>query len=899
MKNILGKNSVEIDKKHLEANKNFIVSLVSLSKIRWTEDVPTREDVEELGKTLAIMMGINGDIQDLIKEAYFEIDCKMGLGVSLIDPEAQHDSEWVNKQEDINWFYSDAYEKYLKQQKWSPTVVQSLSDVGSKILGYLQDPTSPGTWDKRGLVIGHVQSGKTANYLGLVAKAADAGYKFIIIIAGIHNNLRKQTQERIDEGFVGRTRDEDKWKIVGVGASHNKFPYPATLTNIYADFNKQTANNSGWSINGFSKPVVLVIKKNVSTLTSLRDWLEDLNAKGNGKISDIPMLMIDDEADNASINTKKEDNDPTKTNRKIREILSLFEKSCYVGYTATPFANIFINPEAYGDEKLRQELFPKDFIYCLDAPTTYFGPDKVFLDEKSSEQILQKITDAENYLPFCHKKNFEIQALPPSLYEAICQFVIVKAIRNLRRHHGKHCSMMINVSRFVDIQKSVQLHINMYLKSVKEAIKANYAMPEAFSVKNSYMQQLQKVFKKSFSDCNVTWCEVKTELLNAITAVRTVVVNSSSGESLNYKKYEKNGTGLTVIAIGGLSLSRGLTIEGLCISYMYRNTRMYDTLMQMGRWFGYRPDYEDLCRIHLSEDSINWYGHIAESADDLREQIQQMQEDGLSPKKFGLYVLDHPDRLLVTATNKMRNGEKCTFKHNFSGKLVESYILPIDEKVNSSNHKLIQKYWSSGFGRGLESIERTQKGWSIENVELNQIEEFLKSFQTHPDFLEKRSAVVTYLKSISHLFPHCDVLLISLNENSTQTEFTLGAQERKSATLKENGYWRLQKDRVASRGDEKIGLTSNQCDKAIALAAKRGKKPSDFHYRSIRRKPLLMLHNLDLGEDNKIQKNIPAFGISFPPGEYSQGITVVANMVWINQLHGGVFDAPEDEEDDE
>lgn len=889
-----------IDKKHLEAKKNFIVSLMAMSKVRWPVDIPTREEVEELAKTLAKMTGLEEDIQDLVKEAYYEIDSKMGLGVSLIDPEAQHDREWVYKRKDINWFYSDAYEKHLKQEKWSPTIVQSLSDVGTTILGHLQDPTSSGAWDKRGLVIGHVQSGKTANYLGLVAKAADAGYKFIIIIAGIHNNLRKQTQERVDEGFVGRTRDEDKWKIVGVGNSCDKFPYPATLTNIYADFNKQTADNSGWSINGFSKPVVLVIKKNVSTLTSLCRWLEELNAKENGKISDVPMLMIDDEADNASINTKKEDHDPTKTNRKIREILSLFEKSCYVGYTATPFANIFINPEAYGDENLREELFPKDFIYCLDAPTkTYFGPDKVFLDEESSKKILQIIRDAENYLPFSHKRDFEVQALPPSLYNAICQFIIAKAIRNLRKHHGKHCSMLVNVSRFVDIQKVVRTYINIYLKSLKEAIKANYAMPEQVSEKNKYMSRLKGVFEHSYNHCNVTWLDVKSELLNAIDVVRTFVVNSQSDEQLNYKEYEKEGTGLTAIAIGGLSLSRGLTVEGLCISYMYRNTRMYDTLMQMGRWFGYRPDYEDLCRVHLSEDSINWYAHIAESSDDLREQIKQMREDGLSPKKFGLYVLDHPDRLLVTAANKMRTGEKLTFKHNFSNKLVESYILPVDKKINSSNHKLIQKYWRSGFGCGFESVQDTDKGWFIENVEINQIEELLKSFQTHPDFLERRSAVVTYLKSISNLFPFADVLLISLSKNSAPTELSLGAQERTSATLKENRYWRLQKDRVASRGDEKIGLTQEQCNEARTLAEKSGKEPSDVHYRRIRQKPLLMLHNLDLGEGNNIQKNVPAFGISFPPGNYSEGVTVVANVVWVNQLHGGVFDAPEDEDDNE
>jgi len=886
------------EKENLEAKKNFTVSLITAAKTRWSDYVPTREEVDTLALDLANVLCLDGsDAISCAKEAYYEIDSRMGLGVSLVDPEATHDKEWVYKRKDIEWLYSDAYEKHLKKEKWSPTVVQSLSDVGTKILGHLQDPTSPGVWDRRGLVIGHVQSGKTANYLGLVAKAADAGYKFIIVIAGVHNNLRKQTQERVDEGFVGRTRVEDKWKIVGVG--HDDYPHPATLTNIYADFNKKTADHSGWSINDFSKPVILVIKKNVSTLRSLHRWLDELNSKGQGKIKDVPMLMIDDEADNASINTKKEDNDPTQTNRRIREILSLFDKSCYVGYTATPFANIFINPDAYGDEQLREELFPRDFIYCLDAPTTYFGPDRVFLDDDSSDRILETIDDAENYIPFVHKKDFNVLDLPPSLYKAIRQFVVVKAIRKLRGQDEKHCSMLVNVSRFVNVQTLVRTHINVYLKKLKEAIKANYLMPDAVSQKNKNMDQLKKVFKSDFWDAGVSWEELKPALYDSADSIRTFVVNSKSDEPLDYKKYERDGHGLTAIAVGGLSLSRGLTIEGLCISYMYRNTRMYDTLMQMGRWFGYRSGYDDLCRVHLSRDSIDWYSHIAESSNDLREQIKQMRRDGLSPKKFGLYVLDHPDRLLVTATNKMRTGEKRTFKHNFSGRLVESYILSNDDDISSDNRDLVKNYWNTGFGKGSSCIEDTNKGWIVRDVDLNQVAEFLNSFRVHESFLERRSAVVTYIKSIYALFSSADVLLISMKKVEGNAELLLGSQLRKSAELKEGGYWRLAKDRVASRGDEKLGLSDSQKQAAQDLAAESGKNPSDFHYRTIRKKPLLMVHALNLGEGEGSKEDVPAFGISFPPGDYSEGVSVVANTVWVNQLHGGIFDAPEDEDDDE
>lgn len=871
--------------------KNFTSSLIAALSL--LEHTPTREEVEDKAQQLSQVFNYEGPLAAAIDEALIAIDTRMGAGISLVDTKAEHDEEWVFKR-DISWAYSEAYEKYLKAEKWHPTVVQSLSDVSNKILGHLQDPISEGIWDRRGLVIGHVQSGKTANYIGLVSRAADAGYKFIIVIAGIHNNLRRQTQERIDEGFVGRSSDPESREAIGVGLTSSNFSHPATLTNIYRDFNKQTADQSGWRLNDFSIPIILVIKKHVSTLQSLHRWLKELNTKGDGKISDVPMLMIDDEADNASINTNKADLDPTKTNAMLRKILGMFDKSCYVGYTATPFANIFINPEAYDDEA-REELFPKDFIYCLDAPTTYFGPSKVFLDADTSSIILRAIRDAENYIPFSHKKDHEIIDLPPSLYRAVIQFLLIRTIRNLRGHLNKHCSMMINVSRFIAIQGTTRDFISNFIKKSREAVKANYAMPEEISSRNGYMAAIKNVFDEDFNACEFEWEKIKAALFSTFENLRIFLVNSKSDEALDYKKYEKDGIGLTAIAVGGLSLSRGLTIEGLCVSYMYRNTRMYDTLMQMGRWFGYRPGYEDLCKIHLSEDSINWYSHISEASEELRQQIKQMRRDQLSPKDFGLYVKAHPDSLLVTAANKMRSGEKFTVKQNFSGKIRESYILPFSEEINNHNRQLIQQHMQSAFGKGADYLEETEKGWLVRDVSSDEIENFLLSFKTHPDFIEQRNAHVKYLDSISSIHKKCDVLLISLNKDNGEKTFKLGAQDRKSA-IRQDG-WRTSKDRVASRGDEKLGLSKGEKALARDYAEKNSTTPSDYHYRYIRNKPLLMLHLLDLGKEPDRQQETPAYGISFPFGDYSEGIDVVANKVWIDKLHGGTFDAPDEEED--
>lgn len=881
----------------LDNEKRLTSALISVLAGR--EPPPTASEVEQTARTLAPMIPFTGDLANVIQQALIAIDTRMGRGVSIVNAEAPHDDQWLHKRE-ISWIYSDSYEAYLQQEGWSAPLVQALSDTGGRILGHLQDPLSEGTWDRRGLVIGHVQSGKTANYMGVVAKAADAGYKFIIVIAGIHNNLRRQTQERIDEGFIGRSSDPENRVRVGVGNFDPKYPHPATLTNINEDFNKNTAAKSGWKINDFSKPIILVIKKNVTTLKALHKWLKELNSQ-DGQISDVPMLMIDDEADNASVNTNKPDLDPTKTNAWIRQILSLFDKSCYVGYTATPFANIFINPDAY-DNEAREELFPRDFIYSLDAPNTYFGPGKVFLDDDSSRRIVRKIRDCEDFIPESHRSDTTITELPPSLYGAINEFIIARAIRNHRGQENKHCSMMINVSRFVAVQRTIRDLVSIYEKKVREAVKANYAMPEEVSSRNAQMAALRKAYDAEFSGCGVTWSGVKAKLNSVFDNLRLFVVNSKSDEALDYKKYERDGHGLTAIAIGGLSLSRGLTIEGLCLSYMYRNTRMYDTLMQMGRWFGYRPGYEDLCRVYLSPDSVDWYGHIAEKSEELRQQIRRMRKDNLTPRQFGLYVEAHPDRLLITAANKMRSGTSVIFQQSYSGRIRESHILPVDPKMNADNEELIKAFWKRGFDRKLEPSE---KGWWAKDVDVAIIEEFLLKFQWHPEMATEMSAAVAYLHEIAGKHPEGDVLLISVADNDEDANgYRLGTQERLTATRVDKITWRIAKNRVASRGDESIGLTEPQKEQARKLAEeyhakdpKKSANPSDTHYREVRNKPLLMIHVLGPVGNVDASPRVPACGISFPFGDYLKTVSVVANKIWVDRMHGATNDNPDEEDD--
>jgi hypothetical protein len=858
-------------------------------------DTPTRKQVEEKAQQIAAIFGYTGDLRNIITEAMISIDTRMGAGVSLVDVAAKHDDQWVRKREDITWTYSGAYDSFLRRDGWPPQMVQSLSDVTGRILGHLQDPLSEGTtWNRRGLVIGHVQSGKTANYTGLIARAADAGYKFIVVIAGIHNNLRKQTQERIDNAFIGRSSDPEDRRSIGVGLAPG-YPHPATLTNINEDFNKNTAAKSGWKINDFSKPIILIIKKNVTTLSALHKWLRALNAEGDGRISDVPMLLIDDEADNASINTNKEDLDPTRTNAMIRRILGLFAKSCYVGYTATPFANIFINPDDYDDE-VREELFPRDFIYCLDAPTTYFGAEKVFLNDETSQSIVKPIDDCEDFLPYSHKRDNPVPELPPSLYRALDEFIVARAIRNLRGQTRKHCSMMINVSRFVPVQKAVRDFLSLREKKIGEAVRTNYLMAESVSSANAYIQGLKQVYDAEYADSGFTWPEVKASLNSAFDHLHLYVINSKSDEVLDYTRYEKEGVGLTAIAVGGLSLSRGLTIEGLTVSYMYRNTKMYDTLMQMGRWFGYRPGFEDLCRVHLSRDSINWYSHIAEAAEELTQQVKRMRRDGLSPKDFGLYVRSHPDSLLITAANKMRSGQEVTVEQTFSGRLRESYVVSTDRELNVRNFDLVAEHWRGGFGGRPE--EDTGKGIIFRDVQISVFEDFLTRFECHSAFAGIKSDVLSYLERIAEKRPLTDVLLISPTGIPNEKPFTLANQVRVVGKDQPNGTaWRLNKDRVASRGDEKLGLSEAQRKEAEVLAGGEDGSGavSDTHYRMVRNRPLLMIHSLE-PRDGILTGPMAAFGVSFPYGDYATTINVVVNKVWLQQMQG-YSDDPDEEED--
>jgi hypothetical protein len=458
-------------------------------------------------------------------------------------------------------------------------------------------------FSRYGMAVGHVQSGKTANYSALVCKAADAGYKFIVVIAGGINNLRNQTQKRLNESFVG----QDKGVQVGAGIGNmQRERLPISLTTTERDFNKQDAdrNSQGLNFDNIRVPILLVIKKNTHTLSSVIKWLKN---QYKNQVANHAMLLIDDESDYASINTKDEEN-PTAINMKLRKLLSIFRKSAYVAYTATPYANIFIDHKAE-DEALGRDLFPRDFIYAIDAPTNYFGARQFFKENEGRHFI--GIDDYLDDIPPRHKKDFELLSIPPSLYEAMRLFLLNTAIRQLRGQGDKHNSMLIHATRFTRIHQRLSIHVEDYISEVKKDVRAYGKLPDAI-LHSRIIRDMKATLELRHPNIEFQWDAIISCLCSIIDTILVREVHQNTSLPLEYRDDRPTNA----IVIGGTSLSRGFTLEGLSVSYFLRNTVFYDTLMQMGRWFGYRPGYQDLCKVYIPPSIIDNFAIIIEATED-------------------------------------------------------------------------------------------------------------------------------------------------------------------------------------------------------------------------------------------------------------------------------------------
>lgn len=729
------------------------VTLLNSEALRTPEVIRT-----QVAKAASIIPSLTpDDAEALVAQLMHEANVYVP-DATLMDDPTDH-IEWLPArrgtiQEASGWRFWTRYREFLEKEKGLPEpVVSALGKLTDDILGKLEDPERPPPWDCRGMVVGSVQSGKTANYCGLICKAIDAGYRLVVVLAGSNNNLRSQTQYRLDEGVLGRDSQKDRQldqsnSLIGVGRLFGQLLPVHTLTSSLenGDFRAPKAD-TGVTIGG--DPVILVIKKWGSILRNLLRWVvhvrgEEVTGGDRKLIRGVPLLVIDDEADHASINTKDrrgkpaDENDPTVINGRIRDLLRAFEKSAYVGYTATPFANIFINHET-DTLKHGEDLFPRSFILNVSPPSNYVSPSRVFgldgdpdagIEPREELPLFRSVSDHAAVFPAKHKKDLHIGELPESLKEALHCFVLVCAARRARGQTEVHNSMLVHVTRFIDVQHQVAQLIQQQI----DAMRRRLSIGDGERVQ-TLASELERIWRVEFEPKSarvramlhdevvprVTWEQVAAELSEAAARIEVKEINGHATDALDYVAHRQ---GFNVVAVGGDKLSRGLTLEGLSVSYFLRASQMYDTLMQMGRWFGYRPGYLDLCRLFTTDDLRRWYRHIALAEIELRREFDRMKAAGLTPRRYGLRVREHPGGLLVTAMNKMPHAR--TQRLSYAGELVQTPCFSTDIGTVRANRKIVSDFLMSIGGRARAEAQPSAWLWKAGAGQV--IDDLLPSF---------------------------------------------------------------------------------------------------------------------------------------------------------------------------
>lgn len=932
---------------HYEIARNLVQSLLK------GELTPSQDLIQEkVRMTLSMLnsQGIAKDIseQELVRkiETLYSIWSPKG---SILEDVQGHIPWLYESKSSISWDFWDRYQRYLEDEKgWAPATIIRLDQLTDEVLDRLEKPARSGSWDRRGMVVGQVQSGKTSHYTGLICKAVDSGYKLIIVLSGLHKSLRSQTQMRLDEGFLGRDSQVGRafdtgMKQIGVGLipiGKDLKVIPGTTSADSGDFNANIANYYNVPPSG-SDPILMVVKKNSKVLKNLIRWAVNWGDQdpesGKKMVRGFPLLVIDDEADNASVNTKKlsfkkngelnVNQEATAINALIRQLLNSFEKRGYVGYTATPFANIFIHPEVNTDEH-GEDLFPRHFIVNLPTPSNYVGPVQVFglnadsvaeIDEIEGLDIIKEINDQDDWMPIGHKKDHVPEYIPESLKEAIKVFILSCAVRIFRKQVNEHNSMLIHVTRWKLVQGFVTDLVNTELNILKRRLRLGEGI-----VREQILEDFKHCWDKSFPETSKaivgselqpivpipTWEDICCILHDAAARIQVKKINGSAKDVLDYEEYKRNGLSLNVIAIGGDKLSRGLTLEGLSVSYYLRASKMYDTLMQMGRWFGYRPGYLDVCRLYTTKELVTWYRHITIANEELRKEFDRMERMGANPSAFRLKVRTHPSGLIITGISKMRNGE--IMKVSFAGRIGETSVFHRDDVINLNNLRATKELVID-LNQYLPDRKNGNYVW--ENISANKIVDFLSRYQSHKDSRFASSENLTnYIEkqvSIDEL-TNWTVVLISNEAPKSDpyniSELNIGLTFRKNDPKSPPNEYRLIKSRLLSPLDELIDLPQSTIDEIFILstesrrikiedALKKGttkwskddldtsaKTPNGEIIREKRgelfnsQKGLLLIYTLD---PIAIESKIPVVGfvISFPSSEKAEAIEYKVNLI--------------------
>jgi Z1 domain len=867
------------------------------------------------------------DADQLIRELETLYSIWMAQGTILED--MQDHIPWLpDSKADINWDFWDRYRRYLEEEKgWSPATVNRLEQLTDSILERLEDPKRDGDWSRRGMVVGQVQSGKTSNYTGLICKAVDAGYKLIIVLAGSHNSLRSQTQLRIDEGFLGWDSQNNRAfdtgnRFIGAGlilTGKQLRALPVTSSAEKGDFSKKIADQCGAAPGG-TDPILMVVKKNSLVLNHLVKWAlnwADTDRQGKKIIRNSPLLIIDDEADNASVNTKevklgetgipREEQEATAINKLIRKLLHSFERTAYVGYTATPFANIFIHPQVNTAEH-GEDLFPRHFIINLPAPSNYIGPVQVFGLDSSSTVDMESVTgldiiriveDQDEWMSTCHKKDHVPPYLPTSLKEAIRVFILSCAVRLWRGQITAHNSMLVHVTRFVDVQELVNQLVKDELTSLQRRLRYSEG-----SALHQILSEFEYLWNTDFVPTSKSivgtelqpfvpvpsWENINPLLHQVAAKIQVKKINGTAKDILDYWG---SSNGLNVIAIGGNKLSRGLTLEGLSVSYYLRASKMYDTLMQMGRWFGYRPDYLDVCRLYTTDELVEWYQHITIASEELRNEFDYMANISATPEDFGFKVRTHPSGLIITGVNKMRNGTKMQL--SFAGTISETHLFYKDENIICQNLKATEDLIL-----GLGTYTEIKNNFIWKQVSSSKIVDFLTNYKSHPNArLANTRNLVDYIQAQlkENELTSWTIALISKNNpdnKHTMAGLEVGLTYRKNDADPSLSEYRLPKSRLLNPPDEMLDFSSSIQEEIINTTKERRKeagkpesksKTPDGKVIREKRNPrngLLLLYPLD---PKAIKAEIPiiGFGISFPSSNSAKSVEYKVNNIYWEQ----------------
>lgn len=905
----------------LEQNIVSIVESILVAKGSPTSNHSLREVAQR------IFSAINLEASEKVKSESFErivreLQARVTTTVTKVQYITEsHKGSWLT-QERKRCFaengYWQSYKRMLRTER-SAIEAYAVDEATDTILGLMSDPQDIHSTSVKGLVIGDVQSGKTSNYAGLISKAADAGYKIIIVITGTIETLRSQTQERLERDFVGKSSNdkiaaEYSGKLYGVAAyrqvAGRSLVIPSTLTSWSKDFRQTDCSNIAPDIaNG--NVILLVIKKNKSVLNNvIKFFSQRLNAHERQMA---PALIIDDEADNASPNSKNED-DPSAINERIRTLLSLFPRNSYVGYTATPYANIFINPyntnnlkgTGVADSMEMQDLFPRNFIVTLGQPSNYIGATKLFCQDDEDEtseynelaNVVQTIGEESEFLDKLKART--LTSLPHSLKQALNTFVIAKALKSQREPEEKHCTMLIHVTMKQDGHTDLTKLVKAYMDELLGAISCFVSLPKP-ETRHNLIQNLYQTWIEQYYGTEVqeTWDDLCAILGQPgfTSAFKIYTENNQTAKKLRLD-YSK-APALTPIVIGGQCLSRGLTLEGLCTSYFLRDSRQYDTLMQMGRWFGYRPNYADICRIFMTERMQTYFASIAQATEELKASIQEMNNAKKSPLEFGLRVRNGISGLLVTARNKMKSAVTREEWVDFSDSLIETYKIPADTEAIAHNNKLLEDFINH-LDNGPEHYQR------IKNVKLNgimwqevRIEDVIGYISGTKDMVfssvnESKEILIEALKPLRYM----DVLLV---QSSVKTSKGVHIRKRIGNDELEipwrtpaidDGYYYFKKNHPFSKSHEMGNLSEDEVQKLLDLyrldhpeKIKNGESitPSvltgHYYRRAENRKPLLMLAYMAAPSPDQYTKPeqgkqqyeynqiVSVFGISFPCGQ--------------------------------